>query len=282
MRWRTGRTSSHVQDRRGRGGGLRLGIGGIAVVLLVGMLMGGDPLQMLAMLADGGGAPADGSAPAPGAQDRDLAFVNAIVADTESTWGALFQRVDARYVAPDMVLFSGAVSSACGSATAAVGPFYCPADRTVYLDTGFFDEMRQRLGGGGDFAEAYVIAHEIGHHVQALTGSTAEVDRQRAAGRGGEGASGPLVRQELQADCLAGVWAHHAQRRNRWLEPGDLETAMDTAAAIGDDRLQRQSRGTVTPESFSHGTSEQRMRWFRTGFDSGAFERCDTFARDTL
>ncbi|MBS7455532.1 KPN_02809 family neutral zinc metallopeptidase [Coralloluteibacterium stylophorae] len=286
MRWRTGRTSTHVQDRRGRGGGLRLGgglgIGGIVVVLLIGMLMGGDPLQMLAMLGDGGGAPADTQAPAPGAPDRDLAFVNAIVADTESTWGALFARAGQTYAPPEMVLFSGSVSSGCGSATAAVGPFYCPADRTVYLDTGFFDEMRQRLGGGGDFAEAYVIAHEVGHHVQTLTGSTAEVDRQRAAGRDVAGASGPLVRQELQADCLAGVWAHHAQRSNHWLEPGDLERAMDTAAAIGDDRLQRQSRGTVTPDSFSHGTSEQRTRWFRAGFDSGALARCDTFASGAL
>jgi predicted metalloprotease len=179
-------------------------------------------------------------------------------------------------------MFSGTVQSACGSASSAVGPFYCPADRQVYLDTVFFDEMQRRLGGGGDFAEAYVIAHEVGHHIQTLTGVSKRVSDARHRGEDVEGDGGLLVRQELQADCYAGVWAHSAQRRHAWMEPGDMQEALDTASAIGDDRLQRQARGTVVPDSFTHGTSAQRVRWFRIGFDSGAAERCDTFAARTL
>jgi predicted metalloprotease len=177
------------------------------------------------------------------------------------------------------VLYSGAVQSACGGATAASGPFYCPGDQRVYLDISFFDEMRQRLGGGGDFAQAYVIAHEVGHHVQNLLGITAKVDAAHGDTRG---ASGMSVRLELQADCLAGVWANQAQQRHKWLDPGDIEQALNTATAIGDDRLQQQSQGTVVPDSFTHGSSAQRVRWFRQGFDSGDLKQCDTFGAQQL
>ena len=180
------------------------------------------------------------------------------------------------------MLFSGAVASACGRATSAVGPFYCPGDRQVYLDTSFFDEMKARLGGGGDFAEAYVIAHEVGHHIQTITGVSEKVNAMRARGGNVEGDNGLLVRQELQADCYAGVWANQAQQQYQWLEAGDVEEALNTASAIGDDRLQRQSSGTVVPDSFTHGTSEQRVRWFRNGFDSGDVGRCDTFKATQL
>lgn len=291
MKWRSARRSSNVEDRRGlgpvRGGGMKLGVGGIVVVLVIGLLLGKNPLEMLGLLADmQQGAPGASSQPAPGqappADDEASQFVAAILGETEDVWSQVFQASGARYEPPALVLFTGAVQSACGGATSAVGPFYCPGDRKVYIDLGFFDEMERRLGGGGDFAEAYVIAHEVGHHVQTLTGVSARVSQARRSGERVEGDGGLLVRQELQADCYAGLWAHHAQRRHAWLEPGDLEEAMATATAIGDDTLQRQSRGTVVPDSFSHGTAEQRVRWFRAGFESGDPARCDTFGADTL
>ncbi|MFC4728097.1 neutral zinc metallopeptidase [Coralloluteibacterium thermophilus] len=287
MRWKGRTTSSNVRDNRGRGGtGLRvgggLGVGGIVIVLALALLTGNDPLQMLSMLAGDGAAPTSAPRPADGSPDRDLEFVGVVLGDTEQVWGELFQQQGARYQEPQLELYTASVRSACGSATAAVGPFYCPADHTVYLDTSFFDDMRRQLGGGGDFAEAYVIAHEVAHHVQTLTGTTARVDAARRAGQRVEGADGLLVRQELQADCYAGVWAHHAEARNRWMDPGDIERALATASAIGDDRLQRRSTGTVNPDSFGHGTSEQRVRWFRTGFDTGDPARCDTFAARAL
>jgi len=179
-------------------------------------------------------------------------------------------------------MFTGAVSSACGRASSAMGPFYCPGDQKVYLDTGFFDEMRAKLGGGGDFAQAYVIAHEIGHHVQTITGVERKVDALRAQGVPMQGDNGLSVRQELQADCYAGVWANKAQAQNQWLESGDIEQALSTATAIGDDKLQQQSQGVVVPDSFTHGSAEQRVRWFRAGFDSGDVNRCDTFATRQL
>ncbi|TXH93324.1 MAG: neutral zinc metallopeptidase, partial [Pseudomonas sp.] len=182
-----------------------------------------------------------------------------------------------RYREPTLVLFSGSVRSACGFASSAVGPFYCPGDQRVYIDLGFFREMQQRFAAAGDFAQAYVIAHEVGHHGQTLLGVSARVQAARRAGQRLEGDNGLLVRQELQADCLAGVWAHHAQRRLQWLEPGDLEEALNAANAIGDDHLQRQARGQVRPDAFTNGTSAQRARWFRSGFDSGLPGRCDTF-----
>lgn len=289
MKWRSARRSSNVEDRRGMsprgGGGMKLGLGGIAVVVVVGLLMGKDPLEMLGLLAEVQQAPpgaSAGPAAAPPAGDEQAAFVASILGETEDVWGAVFEASGSRYTPARLVLFSGAVQSACGGATAAVGPFYCPGDQQVYIDLGFFQQMAERLGGGGDFAEAYVIAHEVGHHVQTLTGTSAKVNDIRRRGGNVEGADGPLVRQELQADCYAGVWAFHAQRRHAWLEPGDLEEALATASAIGDDTLQRQGQGHVVPDAFTHGSAEQRVRWFRTGFETGEPARCDTFAAARL
>lgn len=289
MKWRSARRSSNIEDRRGQplaGGGMKLGLGGIAAVVVIGLLLGKNPMEMLGLVAEMQQGAPQGQMPAPGsappADDEGSQFVAAILGETEDVWTALFQGSGGNYPAPTLVLFSGAVQSACGGATSAVGPFYCPGDRKVYIDLGFFDEMERRLGGGGDFAQAYVIAHEVGHHVQTLTGVSARVNDARRRGERVEGDGGLLVRQELQADCYAGLWAHHAQRRHAWLEEGDLEEALATATAIGDDTLQRQSRGTVVPDSFSHGTAEQRVRWFRTGFQSGDPAACDTFSASRL
>lgn len=290
MKWRSARQSSNVQDRRGGGmarGAGGLGLGGIAIVVVIGLVMGKNPLEILGLLGDmqgQGGIPGATQQPgsAPPANDETSQFIAAILGDTEDVWGALFAQQGSRYAPPTLVLFSGRVQSACGSASSAVGPFYCPADKQVYLDTSFFAEMQRRLGGGGDFAEAYVIAHEVGHHIQTITGTSRQVNAARQRGENVEGAEGLLVRQELQADCYAGVWAHHGQQRHRWLEPGDLEEAMATATAIGDDALQRQARGEVVPDSFTHGSSAQRVRWFRAGFESGDPQSCDTFGAQRL
>ena len=285
MRWRDARRSSNVEDGGSGGGGLRLGggklgLGGVAAVVVISLLLGKDPIQMLAMVSGmtGGGPVATQSAQpsAENAQNRE--FVEAILGETEDVWGAIFQASGATYEQPKLVLFSGGVQTACGGASSASGPFYCPGDHKVYLDTGFFEQMRARLGGGGDFAEAYVIAHEVGHHVQTLTGVSARVQQARRAGQAVEGDGGLLVRQELQADCYAGLWAFHAQQRHQWLEPGDIEEALSTASAIGDDRLQKQSQGEVVPDAFTHGTAAQRVRWFKRGFESGDVAGCDTFA----
>lgn len=285
MRWRDARRSSRVSDYRGRQGagiGGSLGLGGAAIVVVLSLLLGQNPLQMLALLSGGGDGAQPGTQTEAPINDEAGDFVSAILGDTEDVWSALFQQSGAQYEAPRLILFSGAVRSACGGATSATGPFYCPADRQVYLDTSFFDDMKTRLGGGGDFAEAYVIAHEVGHHVQTLTGVSARVDQARRSGESLQGAQGLSVRMELQADCFAGVWAFHGQQRHQWLEPGDIEEALNTATAIGDDRLQRANAGTVTPDSFTHGSSAQRVRWFRNGFDSGDIERCDTFSARQL
>ena len=289
MKWRSARRSSNVDDRRGAGpgggGGMKLGLGGIAVVVVIGLLMGKDPLQMLGMVAEmQQQAPAGPAGPqtAPPVDDEASQFVASILGETEDVWGEIFKASGQTYPAPKLVLFSGRVNSACGGATAAVGPFYCPGDQQVYIDLSFFQQMEQRLGGGGDFAEAYVIAHEVGHHIQTLTGVSDKVNQVRQRGGNVEGADGPLVRQELQADCYAGLWAHHSQQRHAWLEAGDLEEAMATATAIGDDTLQRQGQGQVVPDSFTHGSAQQRVRWFRIGFESGDMRQCDTFAAATL
>ena len=289
MKWRSARRSSNVDDRRGAGpgggGGMKLGLGGIAVVVVIGLLMGKDPLQMLGMVAEmQQQAPAGPAGPqtAPPVDDEASQFVASILGETEDVWGEIFKASGQTYPAPKLVLFSGRVNSACGGATAAVGPFYCPGDQQVYIDLSFFQQMEQRLGGGGDFAEAYVIAHEVGHHIQTLTGVSDKVNQVRQRGGNVEGADGPLVRQELQADCYAGLWAHHSQQRHAWLEAGDLEEAMATATAIGDDTLQRQGQGQVVPDSFTHGSAQQRVRWFRIGFESGDVRQCDTFAAATL
>lgn len=288
MRWQRARRSDNVVDARGNGGGRRfgggkgLGLGGIAIVVVIGLLSGQDPLQILGQLAGQvgqvGQSPVEsprGSPPPAG--DEQAEFVRAVLGDTEDTWRALFQKAGKQYRDPTLVLFRGGVNSACGFANSAVGPFYCPGDQQVYLDLDFFREMAQRFAAAGDFAQAYVIAHEVGHHVQTLLGVSARVNAARQRGERLEGANGLLVRQELQADCLAGVWAHHAQQRLDWLEPGDLEEALNAANAIGDDRLQHQARGQVVPDSFTHGTSAQRMRWFKTGFAQGNVNQCDTF-----
>ena len=290
MKWNLGRRSSNIEDRRGQGpgggGGMRLGLGGIVIVVIIAFVTGRNPLELLGLIAQQGQPGTvqtqPGSAGAPPADDQAAQFVSTILGSTEDTWGKIFQQSGNAYPAPTLVLFSGAVASACGRATSAVGPFYCPGDQQVYLDTSFFEEMKARLGGGGDFAEAYVIAHEVGHHIQTITGVSEKVNAMRARGGNVEGDNGLLVRQELQADCYAGVWANQAQKQYQWLEAGDIEEALNTASAIGDDRLQRQSSGTVVPDSFTHGTSEQRVRWFRNGFDSGDVGRCDTFKATQL
>lgn len=285
MKWERARKSGNVDDRRGRrmaaGGGL--GLGGIAIVVVISLVLGKNPLEMIGLISETqttvSGSP---STAASGPADEASRFVAAILGETEDVWSGLFETDGATYPAPTLVLFTGQVRSACGSASSAMGPFYCPADRQVYIDLSFFDAMERRLGGGGDFAEAYVIAHEVGHHVQMITGSADAVNQARRAGRDIDGDGGLLVRQELQADCFAGVWAHHAQMRHQWLEAGDIEEALATASAIGDDRLQRQSSGVVVPDAFTHGTARQRVRWFRIGFEHGEPARCDTFEASAL
>jgi predicted metalloprotease len=281
MKWQTGRRSTNVEDRRGAGGGMGMGlggmgIGGILLVVVVSLLFGKNPLQVLGQVA--GEAPTQTQAgPNPQANDEASQFSAAILGSTEDTWGRVFQQSGSQYPPPTLVLFSGVVSSACGRASSAVGPFYCPGDKKLYLDTSFFDDMRTKLGGGGDFAEAYVIAHEVGHHIQTLTGTASKVDQLRARGAQMEGDNGLSVRMELQADCYAGVWANMAQAQMQWLETGDVEEALNTASAIGDDRLQQQGQGRVVPDSFTHGSSQQRVRWFQAGFKSGNPDACDTF-----
>jgi uncharacterized protein len=282
MRWREGRQSENVEDRRGLGGGTMMMGGGLGTIVLIvlALLFGIDP-QALFQPGPGGGGPPGGfnpnqQAPVNPGNDEAKQFVSAVLADTEDVWRELFRQQGQRYREPTLVLFTGSVQSACGQADSAVGPFYCPGDEKVYLDLEFFRELKQRFGAPGDFAQAYVIAHEVGHHVQQLLGISERVHRMR--GRVGQEEFNRLsVRLELQADFLAGVWAHHAQRMRNILEQGDIEEALNAAAAIGDDRLQRQSRGVVVPDSFTHGTSAQRVRWFRRGFESGDIEQGDTF-----
>ncbi|MDP1946684.1 MAG: neutral zinc metallopeptidase [Nitrospirota bacterium] len=287
MRWEGQRESSNVEDRRGmrpaRVGGLGgLGIGGIVLVLAVSYFTGTNPLTLLNML-DGVQNMTESSAPSEpgriGAPSDQLGkFASVVLADTETTWTGLLGQ---RYENPRMVLFSGAVQSACGTTSSAVGPFYCPGDHKLYLDLSFFEEMSQRLGAPGDFAQAYVIAHEVGHHVQNLMGIAEKVHRLQRQGSETEG-NALSVRMELQADCFAGVWGHHANRDRNLIEPGDFEEGLRAASAIGDDRLQKMARGHVQPESWTHGSSEQRMTWLRKGLESGDPKACDTFADGRL
>jgi predicted metalloprotease len=276
----------------GGGGGMRiggkgLGLGGIVIIVAIGLLTGQDPMRILGEITGQMGSEQTAAVnpqtrQAPPANDEQADFVRAILGDTEDTWQQVFQQMGSQYKAPTLILFSGRVQSACGSASSASGPFYCPADQRVYLDMEFFREMSQRFKAAGDFAQAYVIAHEVGHHVQTLLGVSAKVDAARQRGMKMEGDNGLLVRQELQADCFAGVWANNAQKRLNWLEPGDIEEALNAANAIGDDRLQQQGQGRVVPDSFTHGTSAQRVRWFKTGFAQGQINQCDTFAAKSL
>ncbi len=262
---------------RTAGVGMKTGGLGMVVMVLIALYLGVDPSVVLQSglqqePADTGAAQAP---PAPG-EDPLAEFVSVVLGDTEDTWSALFQAAGERYEEPRLVLFSGAVQSACGNAQAAMGPFYCPTDRKVYIDLSFYRDLRDRHDAPGDFAQAYVIAHEVGHHVQNLLGIAEQVHRKRA--QVDEQTGNRLqVRMELQADCFAGLWAHHADRARGILEQGDVEEALNAATAIGDDRLQRQAQGYVVPESFTHGSSAQRVRWFKRGLDTGDFQSCNTF-----
>jgi uncharacterized protein len=280
MRWTMGRQSDNVEDRRGSSVPLIAGggIGSIVLVLLA-LYFGIDPSVVLQSEPPAQTTQAPAASSRGGDQIRD--FVSVVLADTEDTWHELFRRMNREYTDPKLVLFSRSVQSACGMAGAATGPFYCPGDHKLYLDTTFFQDLRDRFGAPGDFAQAYVIAHEVGHHVQTLLGITDRVQNARRSSDRTQ-ANALSVRTELQADCFAGVWAKHADKTRHILEEGDLEEALGAATAIGDDRLQRRAEGRVVPESFTHGSSAQRVRWFQRGFDSGEVRQCDTFASDRL
>jgi predicted metalloprotease len=289
MRWEDGRRSSNVEDRRGMtsrpafvGGGL-----GTIVLVLLALYFGVDPTFLLQNAPVGQVGeeqtvgPPPGTDGATGQPDPAADFISVVLADTEDTWTALFAESGQRYEVPKLVLFSGSVQSACGLAQAAMGPFYCPADRKAYIDLSFYQDLKDRFQAPGDFAQAYVIAHEIGHHVQNLTGLSDQVQQARQQASEAEG-NALSVRLELQADCFAGIWAHRADRTRQILETGDVDEALTAASAIGDDRLQQQSRGYITPDSFTHGSAEQRVRWFRRGLESGQLDACDTFATQKL
>jgi predicted metalloprotease len=279
MRWKTGRRSNHIEDQRGRRAGpvaFKGGIGTIVLVLAASYFLGINPLDIL-MMQTGTGTGVNQTDWQPSPEEAQMAdFVSVVLADTEDTWKEIFRQSGKTYQEPDLVLYSGAVQSACGMGSAAMGPFYCPADRKVYIDLAFFDELRRRHGAPGDFAQAYVIAHEVGHHVQNLLGIS---DRVQTAQRGlGEAEVNALsVKLELQADCYAGLWGNHAERSRQVLEAGDIEEALTAASAIGDDRLQKQGSGYVVPETFTHGTSRQRVEWFKRGIEHGDIGSCDTF-----
>lgn len=286
MLWQKGRASDNVVEDDGGGGGgpsfgggRGLGLGGIILVVIIGLIFGKNPGDILQLLGGMGGEEAGQGTQqvTPAGNDEQSMFVKKVLGSTEDVWGRLFQASGKQYPAPRLVLFHGAVQSACGAASAAMGPFYCPGDRQVYLDLDFFREMQTRFHAAGDFARAYVIAHEIGHHIQNLIGVMQQVDQQARRGVPMQGANGLSVRQELQADCFAGVWANHAQQQLNWLEPGDIEAALNAANQIGDDTLQKQARGYVVPDSFTHGSSAERVRWFKAGFASGDLKSCDTF-----
>jgi uncharacterized protein len=278
------RESSNVEDRRGArstgGTGRRIGLGTVAIAL-VAMLMGADPSTVISLLAGSGQDAPQVSRQAAPVDDEASRFVRRVLAKTEDTWGAIFKASGAQYREPTLVLFSGATRTACGLGETAMGPFYCPADQKVYIDLAFNRELATRFGAPGEFAQAYVIAHEVGHHVQNLLGIAAKVQEVRA--RASERDANALsVRLELQADCFAGVWARTADEMKSFLERGDIEQALRAAAAIGDDRLQQQSAGRVVPDSFTHGSSEQRVRWFTRGFETGSVKACDTFSTRAL
>jgi predicted metalloprotease len=290
MRWEGQRESENVEDRRSIGparvGGIGgIGIGGIVLVLAVSYFTGTNPLTLLNMIngVQEMTGPSMDQEPTPAGSPNDSLgkFASVVLADTETTWETVLPELGRQYENPRLVLFTGGVRSACGATSAAVGPFYCPEDRKVYLDLSFFDEMSQRLGAPGDFAQAYVIAHEVGHHVQNLLGIASTVSRLQRQGTESEG-NALSVRMELQADCFAGVWGYHAKRERNLIEPGDFEEGLRAASAIGDDQLQKMSRGYTRPESWTHGTSAQRMTWLRKGLESGNPNACDTFSSHQL
>ncbi len=291
MKWEGNRESDNVEDARagggsgiGFGGGRSIGLGTVAVALVAGWIFGINPLTLLGLMSGGGGSPAvQQQAPTakPPPDDKMARFVSTVLADTEDVWRQQFAQAGSTYRDPKLVLFRGSVPTACGQGAAAMGPFYCPGDQKVYIDLGFYETMRTRLGAPGDFAQAYVIAHEVGHHVQNLMGITAKVDGMR--GRVSQAQQNAMsVKLELQADCFAGVWAYHAQAARQVLEAGDVEEALNAATQIGDDALQRKSQGTVVPESFTHGSSAQRVAWFKRGLQGGSVQQCNTFEARSL
>ncbi len=272
MRWREQRQSTNIEDRRGMGRGVALGGGGIGVLILAAIvcLLGGDPMQFLQSVPEQSQVQQQQPSAANSAPDEQRQFAAAVLGSTEDVFGAILpQQLGIRYQAPKLVLFSNSVSSACGYASSATGPFYCPGDNQLYLDFAFFQELKREFKAPGDFAEAYVIAHEVGHHVQNLTGRMAQVHRAGNTNR-------LSVALELQADCFAGVWAHHAAKKGI-VEPGDPEEALRAAAAVGDDLIQKRTQGYVVPDSFTHGSSQQRMQWFARGYNGGDMRQCDTF-----
>jgi predicted metalloprotease len=288
MKWEGNRESDNVEDRRGDDsgggggfgfGGRSVGLGTIAIALVASYFLGVSPITILNVLT--GGAPdmsqvAEEPARRPPGSDHMAKFVSTVLADTEDTWTALFRAQGNNYVNPRLVLFSGATPTACGTGQSAMGPFYCPGDQKIYIDLSFYRLMQQRFKVSGEFAQAYVIAHEVGHHVQNLLGISGQVEKARRRTSETQG-NALSVRLELQADCFAGVWAHHADRTRSILEEGDVEAALNAASAIGDDALQRQAQGQVVPDSFTHGTSAQRVRWFKHGIQTGKMEACNTF-----
>jgi uncharacterized protein len=290
MKWEGQEQSDNVEDRRGQGGGFGggggrrvggIGIGGIVIAMLAAWIFGINPMTVLGLLGGGGSEPMVQQAPAgpaqrPPADDKAAGFASVVLRDTERVWAQVFQSAGSNYQAPKLILFRGATSTACGTGQTASGPFYCPGDSSVYIDLEFFDTLSKRLGAPGDFAQAYVLAHEVGHHVQNLMGITGKVDAARARQSAAQ-ANATSVRLELQADCLAGVWAFHSQQGKGWLEKGDIEEGLNAAAQIGDDKLQRESQGMVRPESFTHGSSQQRVTWFKRGMQGGSVKDCDTF-----
>ncbi len=286
MRWRLGRRSSNVEDRRGRRVGRKSAGGGIGfiIILLIGMYLGIDPSTLMNIKSgiDSVSVQEQNTQTTnPGVKDELSDFVSVVLADTEDTWNPLFKQMGGNYREPRLVLFSGAVKSACGLAQFAMGPFYCPRDQQVYIDLSFYQDLKHKLGAPGDFAQAYVIAHEVGHHVQNLLGISEQVYNARTRMSKVEG-NKLSVMQELQADCFSGIWAHHADKARQILEKGDIDEALNAASSIGDDRLQKQSTGHVTPDSFTHGSSAQRVRWFKIGLKSGDINSCNTFEADRL
>ncbi|OQX02515.1 MAG: flagellar biosynthesis protein FlgM [Thiothrix lacustris] len=286
MRWRTGRQSSNVEDRRGGssggGGGMKIGLLGTVAAVLIGWYMGFNPIQILGLVGGantilgGFGGSSSSQTVATGVPQDDVGkFASAVLASTEDVWNPVFRQLGGKYVEPKLVLFTDSTDSVCGYSTAATGPFYCPGDQKVYTDLGFFREL-QNLGASGDFAQAYVLGHEIGHHVQNLMGTTDEVTRLQASMSKTDG-NALSVALELQADCYAGVWAHHAHKQFNVLEEGDVEEAINAAGSIGDDRLQRMSGRRINPDSFTHGSSKQRMEWFQRGLQSGDLKNCNSF-----
>jgi hypothetical protein len=291
MRWQEGRRSSNIEDMRGVGGGfggmggLPIGVGGmrgaglggfgLIAFVVIALIAGVDPSQIL---APGGGSYMPTSAPSAN-EDQLEQFVSVVLADTEDVWHQQFSAMARDYIEPKLVLFGGGIDSGCGFAETAVGPFYCPEDQKVYLDLDFLNDLAPQLNAPGDFAQAYVIAHEVGHHVQNLLGIMDKVEGERAPAKG---ASGTSVRTELQADCFAGIWAHFADKTLGVVEPGDIDEALNAAAAVGDDRLEKEAQGRVVPDSFTHGTSAQRARWFKRGYEDGEISQCDTFTARSL